>query len=186
MAALLKLVCMAVIIYIAFDVVTFIYMKWTGKNREQSVKDIRNFLRSDNIYSIKTDRTLNEKMWGIVKSVIGDERFLKLQEASEELCLWSYDETSGVPCLQYSMDINEDEKVLIQERMKRRLKQTLELHSLSTKVLAEWGVNEYANMPCLYLYYAETEEQNVLLYEMARQKHNEAPRKGKTIIDKDV
>lgn len=106
----IKLVCMALIIYVVFDVIVFIYMKWTGKSREDAIKDIQKFFCSENTYSIKDDRRLNEIMWQTVKSVIGYERFSQLTEISEDFYLRNYDESSGVPCLQYSIDIQEDEK----------------------------------------------------------------------------
>lgn len=186
MIALLKLACVAAAIYFAFDVIVFVYTKWTGRSKEHAVRDIRKFLLSENVYFVNRDIPLNQKLWGIVQSVIGDDRFQKMVEASEELCLWNYDETSGVPCLQYSMDITENEKIIIEARMKNQLQKTLALHNLPTKVLIEWSVNNQANMPCLHLYYAETEEQYFLLCAMAKQIHNETPRKGNLLVDKDV
>lgn len=177
---------MAVIIYVIFDVIVLIYMKWTGKNREEAVKDIQQFFSSENTYSIKNDRGLNEMMWKTVQSVIGYERFSQLKEISEDFYLRNYDESSGVPCLQYSMDIQEGEKKIIQERLKNKLGKTLQIHNFPTKILAVWGFNGEVDMPCLYLYYAETEKQLKLLYRMAIQKHNEMPRKGKTLVDKDI
>lgn len=186
MSALLKLVFIAVIMYGVFDIFVHIYMKWTGKSKEQATRDIHNFLNSDSIYSVKNDAILNEKMWGIVKSVIGDERYSKLVATSEDLKLLNYDETSGVPCLQYSMDIEENEKKIIQERMKSKLGNTLKVHNFNEKILAIWSFNEWVDMPCLYLYYSETDAQLKLLCKMATQQHNESPRKGKILVDEDV
>lgn len=77
-------------------------------------------------------------------------------------------------------------KKIIEERLKNKLGKTLQLHNLPRKILAVWSFNEEVDMPCLYLYYAETEKQFELLCRMSRQKHNEVPRKGKVLIDKDI
>lgn len=184
--SILWLIVLAVIVYILFDITVFVYRKWTGKSKEQAQKDIYNFFNSQNTYLIRNDMVFNDKMWNIVKSVIGDERFSRLKEIAEELWLRAYDETSGIPCLRYSMDIDEEEKNIIKERMKKRLQSTLELHNFPTKVMAEWHFNEEADMPCLYLYYAETEEQFKLLCRTIQQTLNESPRKGQKLTDEDL
>ena len=159
--SILWLIVLAAIVYILFDITVFVYRKWTGKSKEQAQKDIYNFFNSQNTYLIRNDMVFNDKMWNIVKSVIGDERFSRLKEIAEELWLRAYDETSGIPCLRYSMDIDEEEKNIIKERMKKRLQSTLELHNFPTKVMAEWNFNEEADKQL----YRLIKEPSVIRYE---------------------
>lgn len=160
----------ALILAALFYVTKKIIMMWTGCGEEEASAMIWGFVTQSEQYHIAGDFQLNQRLWNVVHTIIGDQRYCDLERIAETVRVYGTGQVGGLCYIAITVICEESEKSRIERSLKAILIQYLKVHGFPVGVLTEWSINYPVQLPMLILQYAETSSQNKVL--MAWQEQN--------------
>ena len=163
---LLMILAILLIAVYSFDIVIFVVRLWTGCDRDDAIKKIRNKVNGVVYIPLEEDKGLWTEIWAAIRNIIGDARFEKLKRIYEAIIAASqggislHGHHSGLPYILIILDqLNATERKLIETVITGIVKRHLKMRGLPDSVIVTWG--QYDNgLEYLEIRFGETEEQH--------------------------
>ena len=187
LSVVINLLCIAVVVVIAFFIVRKLVMLWTGSTKEEATKQIQAFVSQKESYHIATDQMLITDLWNAVNDIIGDTRYEEICRLSRTSQMFETSYASGLPYVAITVAYaDENEKMRIEHVLSDIVSKYLSIHGMCNGVLSDWKENGKVKMPTLMIRYAETEEQLKILNAYLHEETTKTIKKNQPLKDDDI
>ena len=170
-----------------FYLVVKIITLWTGLTTSEAIAKIQAFFNGTPQRTLSTDCGFIEEIWENVRYIIGESKFMQLQDLSKTQImqpLLFFGEQSKLPFIGVSIYCTDDnQKQILEHILSNIVKKYLAIYGYSTEAITLWKMRNDLNMPVLIVRYARTPEEMRILRLLLQQQQANIVTKNSPIVD---
>lgn len=161
---MINIFCFILIFLLVYFIVLLLISLVLNCTLEESRHKLADFFNEDTKtqYAIFNDSMLINDVWISIKAIIGDTRFNQMKELNKTSSLF-LSIPQDMNLLGFTIICNDDERIQIENTVKKLISNKLYIMGMDDRVLSKWGVNEELLLPMLQIKYASTPEESKMV-----------------------